>query len=91
MNQPQQQAASEAVVEPVFEIRLAGLVPDEVLRQVGETQKSAQELRTVLTGRFTDQAELYGFLARLRSLGLDIVEVRRVPTGEPDDANPDTG
>lgn len=85
MDQPMRPAASEALVDPVFEIRVAGLVPAETLRQLGDTPMTAQELRTVLTGRFVDQAELYGFLARLRSLGLDIIEVRRVPFGAPDE------
>ncbi len=39
-------------------------------------------MRTVLTGRFADQADLYGFLHRLRSYGLQVVEVRRVPLAE---------
>ena len=33
----------------------------------------------MLSGRFVDQAELYGFLNLLRSYGLEVVEVRRVP------------
>ena len=34
---------------------------------------------TVLTGVLTDQAALYGVLAQLEALGLELVEVRRLP------------
>jgi hypothetical protein len=35
---------------------------------------------TVLTGTLPDQAALYGVLADIESLGLELLEVRRVPT-----------
>ncbi|HEU4511655.1 MAG TPA: hypothetical protein VFR87_00970 [Nocardioidaceae bacterium] len=63
-----------------YEIRLSGLVPtEELIDQVGEVEVVEHELRTVLSGRFADQAELHGFLHRLRAYGLEVVEVRRVP------------
>lgn len=65
--------------DQIFEVRVAGLVSDELLDRLCGVKVSSQELRTVLTGQFRDQAELHGFLARLRSLNLDIVELRRVP------------
>lgn len=34
---------------------------------------------TVLTGNVADQAALYGLLARLRDLGLDLVSVQMLP------------
>jgi hypothetical protein len=68
-----------------YEIRLSGLVPtDYLLAQVANVDAAEQELRTVLSGRFVDQAELHGFLDLLRSLGLDVVEVRRVVTASAD-------
>ena len=69
-----------------YEIRLSGLVPTEyLLAQVGNVDVAEQELRTVLSGHFVDQAELAGFLDRLRSLGLEVVEVRRVVAAPGDD------
>lgn len=65
--------------DQIFEVRVAGLVSGEALDRLCGVKVSSQELRTVLTGQFRDQAELHGFLARLRSLNLDIVEIRRVP------------
>ena len=61
-----------------YEVRVTGLVPNSVLLRLGDVEVTTQELRTVLSGRFPDQAALHGFLNRLRSLGLDVVEVRRV-------------
>jgi hypothetical protein len=68
-----------------YEIRLSGLVPtDELLEDLGEVDVAEHELRTVLSGTFADQAELHGFLNRLRTFGLEVVEVRRLPRGEGD-------
>jgi hypothetical protein len=72
-----------------YEIRVVGKVPAELVPALGEVRIMEQELRTVLTGSFIDQAELHGFLRRLRALGLDLVEVRSVP--EPDDEPPEEG
>ena len=36
---------------------------------------------TLLTGALTDQAALYGVLAQIEALGLELLEVRRLPGG----------
>lgn len=61
---------------PAYEIRVVGSVPIEALRELGPISVTVEELRTVFTGTFRDQSELYGFLHRLRAFGLDLVEVR---------------
>ena len=35
---------------------------------------------TLLTGCLSDQAAIYGVIARLESLGLELLEVRRLPS-----------
>ena len=72
-----------------YEVRIAGSVPTAALLELGDVEVAEQELRTVLSGRFTDQAALYGFLHRLRALGLDVVEVRRVARGDDDELLPE--
>ena len=67
---------------PVYEIRIAGLVPPEGLADLPDLVLAEQELRTVLTGSFEDQAALHGFLLRLRSLGLELLEVRSLPAAD---------
>ena len=64
----------------MYEVRITGVVPDVALRELDDIEVARQEMRTVLSGHFTDQAALYGFLHRLRSLGLEVVEVRQVAT-----------
>ena len=56
---------------------------------LGETMRSAfPDLRaqwcgpdTVLTGALPDQAALHGVLAEIEALGLELLEVRRLPPG----------
>ena len=50
-----------------YEVRVAGLVPNALLTGLGDVEVATQELRTVLSGLFTDQAALHGFLHRLRA------------------------
>jgi hypothetical protein len=40
-------------------------------------------VETVLHGEIRDQAELHGLLDRVQSLGLELVEVRRLPAADP--------
>ena len=71
------------MADRTYEVRINGLVPtEELLDQLGDVRVAEHELRTVLTGRFADQAELYAFLNLLRSYGLEVIEVRRVPRAE---------
>jgi hypothetical protein len=37
---------------------------------------------TVLTGPLADQAALYGVLTQIEALGLELLEVRRLPDGD---------
>jgi hypothetical protein len=66
-----------------YQIRVRG--------RLGETIRSAfPALRarvdggdTVLTGVLADQPALYGVLAEAEALGLELIEVRRLPPEEP--------
>lgn len=69
-----------------YEVRINGLVPTaELVEELRDVRVVEHELRTVLSTSFEDQAELYAFLNLLRSYGLEIVEVRRVPRAESED------
>lgn len=75
------------MTDRTYEVRVNGHVPtEELLVQLRDARVAEHELRTVLTGRFADQAELYGFVNLLRSYGLEVVEVRRVVRDEAEDA-----
>jgi hypothetical protein len=70
-----------------FEVRITGRVPDDVLSQLSHVEIVAREVRTSIRGHFRDQAELHGFLAKLRTLRLDVVEIRRIASpADSDDA-----
>lgn len=65
------------MAEATYEIRVAGAVPDQDLRDMGAVTLAVDQVNTVLYG-IPDQSALYGLLARLRALGLEVVEVRRI-------------
>ena len=43
-------------------------------------------VETVLLGEVADQAALHGILDRVQALGLELIEVRRLPARVPSDA-----
>jgi hypothetical protein len=63
--------------EPMYEVRVAGVVPLTCLQDMQAITLASNQVSTVLYG-LADEAALYGLLARLRTLGLEVVEVRRV-------------
>jgi hypothetical protein len=62
-----------------FEIRVRGRVEPDSIAHLGEFDVAAASTSTILMGHTADQAALIGLLARLRALGLTIIEVRRTP------------
>jgi hypothetical protein len=83
------------MVQTMYEILVAGTVPEEDLRDMGAVPVAPAQVNTVLYG-VSDQAALYGLLDRLRALGIVVLEVRRVPSpnveaDEADDGRQDSG
>jgi hypothetical protein len=71
----------------VYEIRIAGRLDEATMIVFVGLDVAFRDQVTVITGMF-DQAALHGLLERIRSLGLDLVEARRVrapPRGTPGD------
>jgi hypothetical protein len=69
----------------VYELRVRGPVPADVLREIGADDLGEEPALTVLRTEPIDQPGLHGMLERLRSLGLDLIEVRvTVPERFPD-------
>jgi hypothetical protein len=60
----------------VYELRVRGPVPSEVLEELGVEDLGEEPPLTILRTEPTDQPGLHGMLQRLRSLGLDLLEVR---------------
>ena len=60
-----------------YQIRIRGLLSETVLCGFPGLDAEAQGGETVLTGTLLDRAELYGALAQIEVLGLELLEVRR--------------
>jgi hypothetical protein len=65
------------MADATYEIRVAGAVPDQDLQDMGAVTLAVDQVNTVVYG-IPDQSALYGLLARLRALGIEVIEVRRV-------------
>ena len=72
----------------VYELRVRGTVPPEVLEEIGAIDLGEEPPLTILRTGPTDQPGLHGMLQRLRSLGLDLLEVRTTADVEPFDRGP---
>lgn len=64
----------------VFEIRVAGDVPDCFRSQLADVEVGVTEVRTRFRADVRDQAELHGILAKLRAYGLEVVDIHRMST-----------
>ena len=64
-----------------YEIRVRGHLGTKMLRAFPAMRAQAQGADTLLTGCLQDQAAVYGVIARLEALGLDLLELRRLPQG----------
>jgi hypothetical protein len=67
------------VPDAQYEIRIRGRVSEKVLQTFGSLTSDDDRVETVLHGPVRDQAELHGLLDRLQTLGLELIEVRRLP------------
>ena len=70
----------------VYELRVRGPVPAALLEEIGAEDFGEEPPLTILRTEPTDQPGLHGILERLRTLGLDLLEVRTTP--EPSDTAP---
>ena len=60
------------------EIRVRGLLGDTLLAAFPGLDATQRNGETVLAGPLPDQAALFGVLAQIEALGLELLEVRRV-------------
>jgi len=73
---------------PTYEIRIAGRVDETALTSFAGLAVRRRDGDTIVTGQF-DQAALHGMLEMIRSLGLDLLEARRVDaSASEDDSGP---
>jgi len=66
-----------------YEIRVRGRLGEKVAARFEGFDMEVEPLETVLRGPVLDQSALHGILGQIESLGLELVEVRRVEGGSP--------
>lgn len=64
-----------------YEIRVRGHLGNTMLGAFPALHADTQGEDTLLTGALADQAALHGVLAQIEALGLELLEVRRLPGG----------
>jgi hypothetical protein len=65
-----------------YEIRVAGVLDGRWSAWFGGLQISGQGEETVIYGLLPDQPALHGLLTKVRDLGLCLISVRRLDTGQ---------
>jgi hypothetical protein len=66
-----------------YEIRVKGTLTEAVTTAFEDFSAAVRPAETVMRGHVRDQSELHGMLDRLQSLGLELIEVRRLSTDGP--------
>jgi hypothetical protein len=61
-----------------YEIRIKGRLSDSLSGAFEDFTAAVRPAETVMRGEVRDQAELHGVLERIQSLGLELIEVRRM-------------
>jgi len=67
----------------LYQLRVSGAIPSDLVRDLEGIRMTVKPAETVLYGTLPDQSALFGLLVRIHDLGLNLVEVRRLPDDEP--------
>ena len=71
---------------PRHEIRVRGPIGPTIMQAFPTLAMIRNGQDTLLTGPLPDESALYGVIAQLESLGLQLLEIRRLPIGDPERA-----
>jgi hypothetical protein len=63
-----------------YEIRVRGHLGAKMLRAFPGLAAQTRDGDTLLRGCLPDQAAMYGVIAKLEALGLELLELRRLPS-----------
>jgi len=67
------------VVAPCdYEIRIKGRLSDSLCGAFEDFNAAVRPAETVMRGELRDQSELHGVLDQIQSLGLELIEVRKI-------------
>src|SRR5947208_10721236 len=76
---PRRRDALGSMGSAIYEFRVRGKVSEALLQTFQPLESDIAHVHTLLHGPVRDQAELHGLLDRLQALGLELLEVRRLP------------
>ena len=65
-----------------YEFRIRGHLGATTLRAFPALRAATQDQDTLLRGAIADRAALYGVLAQVEALGLDLLELYQIPAHE---------
>jgi len=72
--------------ETTYQVRISGTLPPELLPELADLTVSVEPPETVLHGSLPDQSAVVDLISRIHSLGLHLIEVRRLPPDDPEAA-----
>ena len=75
---PARRDAVRYVTPADYEIRIRGRLSDSLSGAFEDFTAAVKPAETVMRGEVRDQSELHGVLERIQSLGLELIEVRRI-------------
>jgi hypothetical protein len=73
-----------------YEIRVRGHLGATMLAAFPTLHAERRDRDTLLRGALADQSALHGVLAEIEALGLELLELRRLPGGPVTGTNPPT-
>ena len=76
---PRERPSFRVMAATKYEFRIRGRLSEPLLARFEMLESEVERVETVLHGPIRDQAELHGIIDRVQSLGLELIEVRRLP------------
>jgi monoterpene epsilon-lactone hydrolase len=71
-----------------YEIRVRGPIGPTIMQAFPTLAEGRSSQDTLLVGSLPDQCALYGVIHQLEALGLELLEIRRLPTSDPRTTGP---
>jgi epsilon-lactone hydrolase len=81
---PDEHTATGSHRPPRYEIHVRGPLGPTIMQAFPMLAASRRGQDTVLSGSLPDQAALYGVVHELETLGLQLLQIRRLPDGDPE-------
>jgi hypothetical protein len=74
-------------VNAEYAFRVSGRLTPALMDALDPLERRDASTDTLLVGRVVDRSALHGYIARIEALGLELVELRRLPPGDDADGH----